>query len=515
MGQTTKTLKRPHPGQLLACVQRLSSDAARNLSTDKRAEFGQFMTPPTVACFMASMFTKPKPPDCRLLDPGAGVGTLSAAFVSEVCNSPRRPRQLSVTAYEIDPLLAGYLAETLEACRRECEQANIDFTAEVIQEDFIKTGATMASAPPLLRSHKEFDCVIMNPPYQKIQSASEHRRLLSRAGIETTNLYTAFAALAAELLGDGGQIVAITPRSFCNGPYFKHFRTSFLKTMSLRRIHIFESRSAAFRHDDVLQENIIFHAVKSKRKPHHVAISSSTGPDVPSSTDWKVDYDQVVLPNDPDAFIHILTDQLAHEVTARMRKFSGTLDALGITVSTGRVVDFRAREFLRFDPEDATAPLIYPRNFCKGFVEWPLPNGKKPKAMVDTGETQRLLVPAGFYVLTKRFTAKEEPRRVVAVVYDPNRIRADKIGLENHLNYYHSRGRGLPKHLAVGLAAFVNSTLVDAYFRLFNGHTQVNATDLRKLKYPDRSQLQALGRLIGNAYLDQAALDQLVEKELL
>jgi adenine-specific DNA-methyltransferase len=32
--------------------------------------------------------------------------------------------------------------------------------------------------------------------------------------------------------------------------------------MALRELHVFESRKAAFAEDDVLQENIILHAVK-------------------------------------------------------------------------------------------------------------------------------------------------------------------------------------------------------------------------------------------------------------
>jgi len=35
---------------------------------------------------------------------------------------------------------------------------------------------------------------------------------------------------------------------------------------------------------------------------------------------------------------------------------------------------------------------------------------------------------------------------------------------------------------------------VDDYFRRFSGHTQVNATDLRLLRYPGRRDLEELGR---------------------
>lgn len=125
-----------------------------------------------------------------------------------------------------------------------------------------------------------------------------------------------------------------------------------------------------------------------------------------------------------------------------------------------------------------------------------------------------LLVPKGTYVLVKRFTSKEETRRVVAAVYDPDRIDSERVGFENHLNYFHRKGKGMPETLAKGLAAFLNSTLVDLYFRQFSGHTQVNATDLRNLKYPTRSQLEALGLKIGNQFPTQDIIDQEVEEAL-
>jgi adenine-specific DNA-methyltransferase len=88
------------------------------------------------------------------------------------------------------------------------------------------------------------------------------------------------------------------------------------------------------------------------------------------------------------------------------------------------------------------------------------------------------------------------------------------VGFENHLNYFHRRGRGLRLKLARGLAAFLNSTMVDQYFRQFSGHTQVNATDLRNMRYPDRGQLERIGSLISDDFPDQAGVDALVSREL-
>ncbi len=87
------------------------------------------------------------------------------------------------------------------------------------------------------------------------------------------------------------------------------------------------------------------------------------------------------------------------------------------------------------------------------------------------------------------------------------------IGFENHLNYFHCNGSGLDLDLARGLAAFLNSTLADTYFRQFNGHTQVNATDLRSFRYPTADQLVSLGRRLETSSWKQQQIDEMLDLE--
>jgi adenine-specific DNA-methyltransferase len=482
-------------------------------SQTRRHELGQFLTPQPVADFMASLFES-RWRELDLLDAGAGNGALSAALVKRLCSSRHKPKRISITAYELDEALIASLQATLQDCRERCEQAGIPFFATVHNEDFIAAAVPMVRGDLFAAHRPRFNAAIVNPPYRKIRSNSSSRLLLRSAGIETSNLYTGFAALITRLLAEQGELVAITPRSFCNGPYFKPFRTDFLETMSLRRLHVFESRSAAFGHDNVLQENIIVHAVKGAAKPEHVIISSSSGASGSSVTEREVEYREVVSPDDSEQFIHLAEGDAQDSARAVMGRLSASLPELGLSVSTGRVVDFRAKGFLREQPEHDTAPLIYPCHFNGGFVHWPKEKARKPNAIVSNEQTRELLVPAGVYVLVKRFTAKEERKRIVACIYDSHQIHAPLVGFENHLNYFHVNGHGLLMSLAKGLAAFLNSTVVDVYFRQFNGHTQVNATDLRNLNYPTKAGLEKLGRRIADPGIPQPELDALVEEEL-
>jgi adenine-specific DNA-methyltransferase len=333
-------------------------------------------------------------------------------------------------------------------------------------------------------------------------------------GTESSNLYTGFLATAIQLLDPQGELVAITPRSFCNGPYFQPFRKKLLETMSLRHLHVFDSRSKAFRDDAVLQENVILHAIKSPQKPAIVTITSTHGPDDELALVHDVAYAQVVHPDDPRLFLHIVQDHASQLIAQTMARFHTSLTELGIQVSTGRVVDFRVSDLLRAEMEADTVPLLLPTHVTPGSISWPKLATKKPNALLDTQRSKTLQVPNGYYVLVKRFTAKEEKKRLVAAVYDPTTMPGLSVGFENHLNYFHQEGQGLDQGIARGLAAYLNSTLADAYFRQFNGHTQVNATDLRTLTYPSRAQLEALGRRIPSPFPGQNALDQMLKEEL-
>ncbi len=499
--------------ELLKRVDLYRLDAYRKLTAKRRVELGQFLTPRSTAQLMASMF-EARDSVIHLLDPGAGIGTLTAAFVTELCTRKRRPKEILVTAYEIDSAMISYLTATLAECKAMCERANIRFSSEVLDEDFIEVAVNILQGGLARAFKRSFNYAILNPPYRKINSDSKTRRLLRSVGIEAGNLYTAFLSLAVRLLEPNGEMVAITPRSFANGPYFKSFRKLFLEEMAARRIHVFDSRERVFEDDRILQENVIIYAVKQGEKATKLTISSSAGPDDEYISVREVNHDQLVRPDDPDLFFHIIPDDLGRQIAERMSSFSTSLEDLQIKVSTGRVVDFRAKEFLRAMPEVGAAPLIYPGHFQDGFVMWPKLNSRKPNALVITQKTSELCVPAGVYVLVKRFSAKEEKRRIVAAIYDPARVPAHQVGFENHLNYYHANGIGLLEIIAKGLAVFLNSTLVDSYFRHFNGHTQVNATDLRSLKYPTRSQLEAIGARIGDHLPSQDRIDHFIEEEL-
>jgi adenine-specific DNA-methyltransferase len=216
-----------------------------------------------------------------------------------------------------------------------------------------------------------FDAAIVNPPYRKIGTDSVERRNLRHVGVETSNLYAGFIALIQRLLVPGGQLVGITPRSFCNGPYFRSFREDFLDNLEVHRLHVFESRGAAFREDSVLQENIIFHAVKGRKQPHQLVISSSSGEHGDIVAEKVVPFAEIVHKNDAEKFIHIPSASGHAAAKKTMDGLHSTLASLGVRVSTGRVVEFRLKDTLRWKPEKGTVPLLYPCHFNGGTVHCP------------------------------------------------------------------------------------------------------------------------------------------------
>ncbi len=194
---------------LLDHADALRLEVAPRIALKRKSTLGQFMTSAPVATFMASMFPEVRDSNCRLLDPGAGLGALSCAFLDRWVSAYGKPSStIQIDAYEIDDSLRAHLDATFSQYAQK-----LSLKYSVVPGDFIAVAARMS-----WEGLRPFTHAILNPPYKKINSGSEHRLILRHIGIETVNLYSAFVALSLRLMQPGGQLVAIVPRSFCNGP---------------------------------------------------------------------------------------------------------------------------------------------------------------------------------------------------------------------------------------------------------------------------------------------------------
>ncbi len=490
------------PIQLLDHADSLRRAVAPGIALKRKSALGQFMTPASVARFMASLFPPSTVESCVLLDAGAGVGALSCAFLDRwAVGDGFSFRKAEVKAYEIDDTLREHLAATLASYAER-----LPMSWSVSSDDFIEAAALQSMAP------SRFTHAILNPPYKKINSLSEHRLILRQVGIETVNLYSAFVALSLSLMKTGGQMVAIIPRSFCNGPYYRPFREFLLQRSALRHMHLFASRNKAFRDDDVLQENIIIR-VECGGIQGPVTVSHSTDDSFSDLVEHEHPFDRIVFPSDSESFIHVPTSP-GHNSIELSRGIRSSLSDIGISISTGPVVDFRLLEHIENQPTKDTVPLLYPGHFNGQTTQWPKEGIKRGNALKLNDDTRKWLYPNGFYTVVRRFSSKEETRRIVASVVRPDSFPDAKfLGFENHLNVFHQNKGGLPESLAYGLAVYLNTTAVDENFRRFNGHTQVNATDLRIMKYPDRNILSELGEWAQRQpVLTQAIIDEKTQK---
>jgi adenine-specific DNA-methyltransferase len=488
------------------------------LDPEKKSSLGQFFTDSRIGIFMASLFDDIE--GCvRLLDPGCGPGSLTAAFTAEVIRRGRT-QLMSVDAVDIEERLESFAEQTLDICQTEAAEAGIQFNKAFTLADYIlKSGNNTGRFSEL----KQFTHCIMNPPYKKISAASEHRHSLRSTGLETVNLYTGFVALAIQQLKQSGELVTIIPRSFCNGAYYKAFREFLLRETTIKHIHVFDSRNNAFKGDGVLQENIILHLVKGVEQGD-VKITSSALADFSVDKDSGavaasgmttriVPFDCVVHSNDKEQFIHIPANEKDQAFIDRISAFSATLDDLNVQVSTGPIVDFRLKDDLRKHIEKGAVPLIYPVHLSAGGLNWPK-DSKKPNAIsISNQSISKVWENKGYFVIVRRFSAKEEERRIVATPCDPS-LPGAYIGFENKLNVFHAGKVGLERELSFGLYIYLNSTLLDKYYRLFGGHTQVNATDLRNIRYPSNSSLRRIGSQVRSTDLNQKEIHRLLNREI-
>ena len=493
-----------------------------------RKNGGHYLTPPNIARFMAGHSSYSEP-HMRVLDPGSGTGILSAA-VCEAASRSETLKSLHVDAYEIEQSLAGLTRLVLAFAQDWLDRRGVALTFNVTDGDFLlkHTAAIRARSENTLWGGNggpdvEYDLVVSNPPYFKIGKDDPRAMAWESAVHGQPNIYALFMAVSAELLSRSGELVYIVPRSFASGPYFKRFREVFFRRVAPTAIHLFESRKDVFKNQTVLQENLVIGA-----RPRmdgealdevQVLISHSRAAhDLAERHHLLVDLGYVLDLASANKELSIPRCEEDLELVQAVRAWPNTLHSLGLEVSTGPVVPFRATQFLAdAECERPAVPLLWMQHVRPMRTTWPLPVADKSQWIEAAPGSMKLLVPDATYVLLRRFSAKEEKRRLVAAPLIQGSLDEDLVGLENHLNYIRGISRELDEELAYGLSALLNSTFLDRFFRISNGNTQVSATELRAMPLPAERDIRAIGaeaqgRL--DSATDLSNLDALVARNL-
>lgn len=476
---------------------------------ERRGE-GQFLTPLPVALYMATLAASGPPAPgnlLRVLDAGAGLGILSCAFIDLVVSSPHSSwlgqiRRIELVMVEADASTSNFLRSKLEeklaALNTGLRSLKIDLTIK--NDDFLNI------AEQWISSKKEFDIVLSNPPYFKLNSNDPRVVSASRRVGKQSNIYSLFMSYAAELLRRNGMLAFITPRSFASGSYFKCFREHFLGKMSLVQLHVFESRTDAFEAESVLQENVIVCAKRkaiSSAQMDSVTITASNGVSdlqsstsivVPSSTVlWRLNDSEVPIIRFPLALNDIdVCDLFSH--------CTDSLQSLGVSVATGPAVAFRCSSLTVKNGKNAW-PFLWMEHIQPLTISWPSEAKKSHNQYVKaifSSDVKNITVQVQNMVIIRRFSAKEQKRRlIVSTFLESDFSQYPRIAIENHLNFITSAtSRKLSSELCAGISAFLSSALVDSFFRVSSGNTQVNASELRSLPFPSAATLCDIGNKI-------------------
>jgi len=467
----------------------LQSDFLASKSMDERKGLGQFFTGTIVSDYMASLINKPKSKIVRILDAGAGTGILTATTASRCLDLGCKT--VHAVLFELDSKAIPNLEQTMKIVQHTFDQQRGTFSFEIRCEDFI------LARPDKDESVQSFDISVINPPYFKYSAKdSPYAKTAADLYHGDPNIYASFMAVVMASLNKGGQMITITPRSFTNGLYFKGFRSYLTTQSALDLIHIFRYRDKVFKNDNsaVLQENIICRFIKGKNHETVTVRSSDCDASINNSDEEQYPFELIIDMSNKQHIIRIPESAYEASILRQAETLPTTFEGAGYFISTGRVVEHRTRNYITEETHASNSvPLYRPHNVTPLTAIWTGNHKKDVSFMLNDGHEKHTME-NGTFVLLKRFSSKDEKRRLVSGVHLESTHDCELIGFGNKTNYIGVTGRKLTKAEAYGLAAVFNSTFMDKYFRCISGNTQVNATEIRVMKFPTREQVNEIGK---------------------
>jgi adenine-specific DNA-methyltransferase len=149
---------------LLARTEARRGAVTASLEPVEQRRLGQYFTPQAVAERIAGEPSLPVEGTVNVLDPGAGCGSLLAAFVARVLRE-RRTVNIKATAVEIAPGCVRPLQQTLDDCEEVARTVGGRFEYEIVTDDFVSWAAERVTGTLGLTGElPRFNIVIQNPP---------------------------------------------------------------------------------------------------------------------------------------------------------------------------------------------------------------------------------------------------------------------------------------------------------------------------------------------------------------
>lgn len=484
-------------------VLKATTEYMERIPKTQRRKYGQFFTSKETAIFMAELFTIPCQKTLSILDPGAGSGILSIALIERL-DSISYVESIELTCYENDPNVLELLRSNLNWV---CKQTSKKISYQIITDNYIIS--QMSDYNYLLDANpnpNKYDLVIGNPPYMKVAKNSPEAIAMPDVCYGAPNLYFLFASMSLFNLRNEGEMVYIVPRSWTSGAYFKRFREKIFSESVLEHIHLFISRDKVFEKENVLQETIIIKIKKTETKPASVIITTTqSNADFSEKTKFDAPYSTVV--NGDECYVYLVTNTKEVEILNTLNNWTDTLPSIGLKMKTGLTVDFRNRDALRNVEEEHSVPLFYSQHIQDGKVIFPI--GKEHEYLVT--EQSGLRQKNSNYLFVKRFTAKEERRRLQCGVYLARKHpEYTEISTQNKINYICGL-RDLSECVVYGLYVLFNSSIYDGYYRILNGSTQVNSTEINSMPVPAMSIIEEMGNeLIKIKDMSEASCDRII-----
>lgn len=470
----------------------------RKMKKNDRKTYGQFFTSKATAEFMAKLFSLPKKQNISILDPGAGTGILSIALILRIIHEKKYYKNIYLVCYENDPLVLFLLKDNLIFIKKYINEIDneINFSYEIREENYILTQKPDYLNSSLLQSKiNNFDLIITNPPYKKISKNAPEALVMKDICYGAPNLYFLFIAMNLFNLKEKGELVCIIPRSWTSGAYFRKFRERIFLLSVIEHIHLFISRTKVFDEEDVLQETMILKLIKTTNKPHFIEITTTnSNADFVNITSYKALYGSIV--SSINYYVYLITNKNDENTLLLINKFDKCLLDIGLKMRTGLTVDFRNRDSLQDDFCSDSLPVFYSQHLKNGRISFPKKIGNE---YIKT-DKEGLKQPNYNYLFVKRFTSKEEHRRLQCAIYLCTDFPMFKeISTQNKINFITAINRGsntspLSVDCVFGLYVLFNSTIYDNYYRILNGSTQVNSTEFNTIPVPSLQIIKQMGK---------------------